>query len=79
MKQIERSNRIFRSLHLLTEAEKLLDDIIWDEEKEQSDHYDKLQKLEQVMLGGCHYMLRSTFEALEELYKSYRYNTFNNE
>lgn len=79
MKQEERAGRIFRSLHLITEAEKLLNDIIWEDEKEQPDNYDKLQKLEQVMLGGCHYMLKSTFEALEELYKSYRYNTFNQE
>lgn len=79
MTQKECADHIFRSLHLIIEAEKLLNDIIWEDEKEQPDNYDKLQKLEQVMLSGCHYMLKSTFEALEELYKSYRYNTFNQE
>ena len=32
MKQEERAGCIFRSLHLITEAEKLLNDIIWEDE-----------------------------------------------
>lgn len=42
MKQEERADRIFRSLHLITEARKLIDGIVWEGEEGKSDNFEKL-------------------------------------
>ena len=79
MKKEERVGRIFRSLHLITQAEELLEGIVWESQEEQSDHFDKLQKTEQIMLCECHHSLKLAFTSLESLYNAYRYSTFYNE
>lgn len=76
MKKEERAGYIYRALHLITQAEKLLDNIVWEEQKDQSDHFDNLQKNEQVMLCGCNYVLKSAFTSLEDLYNAYRHDVF---
>lgn len=79
MKQEERADRIFRSLHLITEARKLIDGIVWEGEEGKSDNFEKLQQSEQLMFCICHNKLKSVFESLNGLYDIYRYNTFSEE
>lgn len=76
MKQEERADRIFRALHSITEARKLIDGIVWEGEEGKSDNFEKLQQSEQLMFCICHNNLKSAFKSLNGLYDAYRDNTF---
>lgn len=76
MTQKERADRVSKSLQLIVEAEKLLGDIVWKGQEGQSDHFDKLSKLEKVMLCSSHHSVKLAFTSLEGLYNAYKYNTF---
>jgi hypothetical protein len=76
MKKEERIKRVDDALHLIEEAQKLLKDIIWEGQEGQPDHFDKLQKLEQVMLCGSHHSLRVACMTLSEMANSYKFCNF---
>lgn len=76
MKKEERAGYIYRALHLITQAEKLLDNIVWEGDEGKSDNFENLQKNEQLMLCICHNNLKSAFTSLEGLYNAYRHDVF---
>lgn len=76
MKKEKRVKRVERALQLVTKAKKLLDDIVWEGQGGQSDHFDKLQKLEQVMLCDSHHSLRVTCTSLNEMINAYKFCNF---
>ena len=79
MKQEERADRIFRSLHLITEARKLIDGIVWEGEEGKSDNFEKLQTNKQLMFCICHNELKSVFKSLNGLYNACKNSTFSEE
>lgn len=50
MDKQEREARAARVYKLLSEAHTLINDIIWEAQEGQADHFDKLSKLEQITL-----------------------------
>ncbi len=50
MDKQERANRAARAYELLLEAHNIVNDIIWEAQEGQADHFDKLSKLEQITL-----------------------------
>lgn len=50
MNKQERESKANRAYELLLEANELLNEIIWESQEGQVDHFDKLSKLEQIKL-----------------------------
>lgn len=76
MKKEERIKCVDNALQLAVEAQKLLEDVVWEGQEGQPDHFDKLQKLEQVMLCGSHHSLRVACIALTEMSNAYKFCNF---
>lgn len=62
MKREERITKMNRVYDLLMEADEILNSIVWEKQEGQEDHFDKLSKLEQVKLSGCHCSIKQSKE-----------------
>lgn len=76
MTKEERIKRVDCVAQLLGEAKKLLNDIVWEGQEGQPDHFDKLQKLEQVMLCSCDNSVRLACSTLTEMTNAYKFCNF---
>jgi len=74
MDKQEREARAARAYELLLEAHNIVNDIVWERQEGQEDHFDKLSKLEQINLIACRSLIASSFQAVnkwQETLKSY--------
>ena len=74
MNKQEREARAARAYELLLEAHNIVNDIVWERQEGQEDHFDKLSKLEQINLIACRSHIASRFKAVnkwQETLKSY--------
>lgn len=76
MTKEERIKRVDCVAQLLGEANSLLCGIIWERQEGQPDHFDKLQKLEQVMLCSCDNIVRLACNTLTEMVNAYKFCNF---
>lgn len=67
MNKKERRERANKAYCLLSEANELLNDIIWERQEGQDDHFDKLTKLEQIRLAGCRALISSGLVQISSL------------
>lgn len=64
MDKQEREARAARVYKLLSEAHTLINDIIWEAQEGQADHFDKLSKLEQITLIAIRSHNASSIQAI---------------
>lgn len=76
MEKEKRVKRVEDALGLIEEAQKLIQDIVWEGQEGQPDHFDKLQKVEKVMLCGCNHSLRLACLSLLEMKQAYNFCNF---
>ena len=76
MEKEKRVKRVEDALRLIEEAQKLIQDIVWEGQEGQADHFDKLQKVEKVMLCGCNHSLRLACITLTEMSNAYKFCNF---
>ena len=70
MTRQERLERVKTALKLLSEADLLIKEIVWESQEGQPDHFDKLPKLEQVWFLGTKTSISHSVAGLQSL-KSY--------
>ena len=66
MNKQERANRAAKVYELLLEAHNIVNEIVWERQEGQEDHFDKLSKLEQINLIGCRSHIASSFQAVNK-------------
>lgn len=66
MNKQERESRAARAYELLLEAHNIVNDIVWERQEGQEDHFDKLSKLEQINLIACRSHIASSFQAVNK-------------
>ena len=66
MNKQERESRAARAYELLLEAHNIVNDIVWERQEGQEDHFDKLSKLEQINLIACRSLITSSFQAVNK-------------
>lgn len=74
MNKQERESRAARAYELLLEAHNIVNDIVWERQEGQEDHFDKLSKLEQIQLISIRAHISSGFQLVnkwQETLKSY--------
>lgn len=76
MEKEKRVKRVEDALRLIEEAQKLIQDIVWEGQEGQADHFDKLQKVEKVMLCGCNHSLRVACTSLFDMKQAYNFCNF---
>lgn len=76
MKKEERIKRVNCVAQLLGEARTILNHIVFEDQEGQPDHFDKLQKLEQVMLCSCDNSVRLACNTLTEMVNAYKFCNF---
>ena len=64
MNKQERAERAARAYELLLEAHNIVNDIVWESQEGQEDHFDKLSKLEQIQLISSRAHIASSFQAV---------------
>jgi len=65
MNKEERKDAAYKAYHLLLEAHELLNDIIWEHQEGQSEHFDKLSKLEKIKLISSHSHIKSSLQEID--------------
>lgn len=71
----KRKNIVNKAIKLVTEAEDLLQSIIWEKQEGQSDHFNNLSKLEQIKLSGTHHSLKLSLISLNDLDDIYEFES----
>ena len=70
MDKQEREARAAKVYELLLEAHNIVNDIIWEAQEGQADHFDKLSKLEQINLIACRSQIASSFQAVNNWHET---------
>lgn len=65
MNKEERKEAANKAYCLLLKAYELLNDIIWERQEGQSEHFDKLSKLEQLKLISSSSLIRSGLQEID--------------
>lgn len=66
MDKQEREARAAKVYELLLEAHNIVNDIIWEAQEGQADHFDKLSKLEQIQLISIRAHISSGFQSVNK-------------
>lgn len=73
MTKQERESKVRRAGELAREIKKLLNDVVWEPQEGQRDHFDNLTKVEKVALVGLYSDACNTVESIAQ-YESWFIN-----
>lgn len=61
------NDKIEKAYNLVREAQNLLNEVIWESQEGQEDHFDRLPKFERIAISGCYHSLKYSCTSLENL------------
>lgn len=71
----KRQKVVNKAIKLVTEAENLLQSIIWEKQEGQPNYFDNLSKREQIKLSGTHHSLKLSLISLNDLDDTYEFES----